>query len=202
VELPDPQPADDARRRRLILTGLIGVAALVVVAILFDLGPFADDELSKAEFVARGDEICATAHNDFAQAQSKASGQTPSEALALTDELIGIAERELADIEELAEPEALADELERYLDARERGIEALREGRTAAEKADILEYESAQAKVARGQAKRLELAEAVGFSKCSTLDPSAEAVEADAEPPSPSDPSAPPTVNNPPTGAP
>ena len=202
MELPDPQPADEARRRRVIVATLIGAAALVVVAIVLDLGPFADDELSGAEFLARGDEICASAHDDFAEAQSKVSGQTPSEALALTEELIGIAEQELADIEQLAEPQQLTDDLERYLAARERAIETLREGRSAAEKADILEYESAQAKVARGQAKRLELAKAVGFSECSTLDPSPGAVEADAEPPSPSDPSAPPTVNNPPTGAP
>jgi hypothetical protein len=186
VEQPEPQaPSDRCRRTPLI-----------------DLGPFADDELSEAEFLARGDEICTTAHEGFADAQSKASGQTPSEAVALTDDLIEIAEQELADIEALDPPEELADDVDRYLAARERGLETLREGRAAAEKADIFEYESAQAKMARGQAKRLELARAVGFSECSTLDPSEQAVKADSEPPSPSDPSAPPTVNNPPTGAP
>jgi hypothetical protein len=203
VEASDPQaPADRAHRVRLIAAALGALALLVVLAIILDLGPFADDALSEEEFLSRGDEICATAHEGFADAQSKASGQTPREAVALTDELIEIAEQELADIEALAPPEQLADDLDRYLAARERGLETLREGRAAAEKADIFAYESAQAKLARGQAKRLELAKAVGFSECSTLDPSEQAVEADAEPPSPSDPSAPPTVNNPPTGSP
>jgi hypothetical protein len=202
VELPDPQPLPPRHRNARIAAALAVVAALFVAALVFDLGPFADDELSEAEFLARGDEICATAHDRFAKAQSKASGQTPRQAVALTDELIGIAEQELADIEELAPPQELGDDVERYLAARERGIATLREGRTAAERADIFEYESAQARMARGQAKRLELARAVGFSRCSTLDPSREAVEADAEPPSAGDPSAPPTVNNPPTGAP
>ena len=202
MDLPDPQPVDPGRRRGLIAAALAGVVALVVVAILLDLGPFADDEVSEAEFLARGDEICAAAHEAFTKAQSKASGQTPSEAVALTDELIAIAEEELADIEELAPPEELAGDLDRYLAARERGIDTLREGRAAAERADIFEYENAQAKMARGQVKRLELAEAVGFSECSTLDPNRDSVDADAEAPSSSDTSAPPTVNNPPTGAP
>ena len=92
MDLPDPQPADPRRRARLIAAALAGVVALVIVAIVLDLGPFADDELSEAEFLARGDEICASAHDGFAEAQSKAVGQTPSEAVALTDELIGIAE--------------------------------------------------------------------------------------------------------------
>jgi hypothetical protein len=202
VELPDPQPVDPRRRARLAVAAIAGVALLVILAIVFDLGPFADEQLSEAEFLARGDEICSQAHEQFREAQSKATGQTPSEAVALTDELIGIAETELEDIRDLGPPDELEGPLDRYLAAREAGIETLSEGRAAAEEANIFEYESAQAKLARGQVKRLQLARAVGFSKCSTLDPSEEAVAADAEPPSATDPSAPPTVNNPPTGSP
>jgi hypothetical protein len=202
VALPDPQPADPRRRARWGAIALLGVLVLVVAAILLDLGPFADDELSEEEFRARGDEICARAHERFDDAQAKAPGQTPAEAVTLTDELIGIAEAELDDLRSLAVPGSLKAGLDRYLAARERGIDTLHDGRAAAEDADLFEYEKAQADLAASQAKRLQLAREVGFTECSTLDPSKQAVEEDAEPPSASDPSAPPTVNNPPTGTP
>jgi hypothetical protein len=194
----ESQPAN---RTAWVAIGILGVAILLAVAIIFDLGPFADGELSEAEFLASGDEICAEAHADFEDLQDSPP-RTASEAAELTDELLAISREELDGIRELDGPASLDPALDRYLNAREAGIDELRAGEDAAKGGDALAYAEAQAELASGQLERRELAAKVGFDECSQVLFGREQLEADSQPPLNTDPSAPPTVNNPPTGTP
>lgn len=196
----EPQPESTSRLGWIAL-GALGVAVLVALSILLDLGPFADEELSEAEFLARGDEICAQAHADFEGLQGSPP-RTANEAAALTEELIGISRDELDAISGLDAPASLDLPLDRYMVAREDGISELREGLRAAGDGDAFAYADAQAKVAAKQLDRLQLAQRVGFQECSSVLFGRDQLEADAQPPLNTDPSAPPTVNNPPTGTP
>ncbi len=81
--------------------------------------------------------------------------------------MIAAYEEELADLETLSVPPDLADELDRYIAARERALEPLRDGLEAARAGDAQAYAEAQAEAAAGQVERTRLARAVGFSECS-----------------------------------
>lgn len=180
---------------------VLAVGVFVALALLLDLGPFADEPLSEAEFLARGDEICHRAHADFEELQGHAPA-TAREAAEITDELVAIAREELERIRDLEAPVALETALKRYLDARVAGIERLEEGAKAAADEDAFAYAKAQAEVADTQLSRLKLAREVGFDQCSRVLFGREQLEGDQVAPIDTDPSAPPTIENPPTGAP
>ena len=151
-----------------IALALLGIGALLGLGALLDLGPFADDSLPSSDFVARGDEICAQAHEDFSDAQ-KTPPRTATEAKELTETLLAVARDELDAIEEMEPPAQLAPAVERYLEARRDGISQLQAGADAARRGDALAYEAAQAKLAAGQIKRRGLARTIGFSECSRV---------------------------------
>jgi hypothetical protein len=193
----DPLAPTHPRPNRLpwVLAAL-GVL-VVTVALFLLLDPFGDEELSRAEFLAQGDEICTEAHEAFTELQ----GETPAtarEAVDLTEQLIGIAEDERDEIDELNGPSELDDEVDAYLSARAEGIDLLHRGLDAAEDDDGAAYAASQAKVAAQQLERQELAEAVGFDECSRPLVNRQELARQAETPLGSDPSAPPTVANPP----
>ena len=166
-----------------LAAGIVGViVTLTFVAIVFDLGPFSDDELSAAEFLAQGDEICAQAHEEFLEVQGSAP-RTAADAEAQVEALIEVAEEERDGIEELNEPESLARDVADYLKERDAGIEVLREGLAAARDDDPDAYEQAQAKLASQQPERQKTAEELGFSKCSEPLVSDEELERQAAPP-------------------
>ena len=177
---------------------LIGV--IIALAALLDLGPFADDELSEAEFLARGDEICTEAHDRFRDIQ-QATPRTADDAATVTKELIDVAEEELHGIRDLEAPSTLSAPLHRYLEAREQGIDQMKDGLNSAEDNDAFGYGSAQARVAETQLDRFDLARDVGFNECSRPLLEKDELERQAKPPAETDQDAPPTVNNPPTGA-
>lgn len=186
--------------RTALTAGIVGlVAVLIAVAALLDLGPFADGELSAAEFLAQGDEICTDAHDEFLELQN-GTPRTAEDAEELTQALIDIAEEERDEIESLEGPASLDEPLASYLSERERGIEVLRQGLEAARDDDPAAYERSQAKLAGEQGKREKVAKDLGFNECSQPLVERDELERQAQPPEPSDPSAPPTVNNPPTG--
>lgn len=143
---------------------LAALAAIAIVAAIFVFG--GDDELSEAEFLAQGDEICRSAHDEFGELQGD-QPQTASQAAELTARLIDISRQELEDIEDLNAPDELDEPLSAYLASREEGIEQLQKGFEAAEDKDAFAYATAQAKVASEQLDRLRLARAVGFKVCS-----------------------------------
>jgi hypothetical protein len=168
------QPEDGQRGLRAPAVAALGALALLAVivalAALFDLGPFGDDgagTLTKAEFIAKGDEICKRAHEQFAELQPGPPA-TPQRAVEQQEQLIQISESEVAQIRNLDRPPTVdAAALRRYLRARERGIALLRKGLEAAKNEDAFAYEAAKQQVAADQLHRLKLAQAVGFSVCS-----------------------------------
>jgi len=150
-----------------LAAAIIGVVVvLAVVAIVFDLGPFSGDELSAAEFLSQGDEICAQAHDEFLDIQGSAP-RTAADAEAQVEALIEVASDERDGISELNPPGSLAEQVDAYLEEREKGIEILGDGLAAARDDNPEEYEAAQAKLASQQAKRQETAQEVGFNECS-----------------------------------
>lgn len=167
-----------------IAASVIGLILLLfVVALVFDLGPFADDELSAPEFLSRGDEICTRAHDEFLEIQTS-TPRTAAEAESISAALIEVAEEELDSIRDLGEPAALTEPLERYLGLRAEGIDVLREGQEAASGDDPVAYERSQAELARTQPKRAKAAREVGFNECSEPLIGPDELERQARPPS------------------
>jgi hypothetical protein len=151
-------------QRRWALGGA-GILALAVAAAAVLLW-FSNDELSRAELLAQGDEICASANDAFADLQREPP-RTARQAAELTERLVEIAEDELDELEDLGRPAELADALDRYLAARAEGIELLREGQAAAEAGDSRRYSSVRAELVAGQPARRRLAREIGFRECS-----------------------------------
>ena len=193
-------PASRRAGLTVAIAALLGV--LLALAALLDLGPCADDELTLEEFLSQGDEICATAHDEFLELQERPP-RTPGDAAELTGGLIEVATEERDAIADLREPETVSDRVDRYLEARDRGIEVLRDGLAAAEDADAGQYEELQAELASTQLDpRYQIARELGFKTCSQPLVSRDELERQAKRPAPADPGAPPTVSNPPTGTP
>jgi hypothetical protein len=150
-----------------LAAGIIGaIVLLVVLAIVLDLGPFADNELSAAEFLAQGDEVCTQAHDEFLEIQGSAP-RSSEDAEAQVEALIDVAEEERDGIVELGAPASLAADVDAYLKDREKGLQTLKEGLEAARADDATTYEKAQAELAAQQVKRQAVARKVGFSECS-----------------------------------
>ncbi len=168
-----------------LAAGIIGALVLLaVLAIIFDLGPFADDDLSVAEFLAQGDDVCAQAHDEFLEIQDS-TPRTAADAEEQVQALIEVAEEERDGLEGLNAPAELEDGLSDYLASRERGIRILQEGLGAARDDDAVAYETAQADLASEQAKRERIAQELGFNECSEPLVSEDELERQAQPPAP-----------------
>lgn len=155
---------------RVILGG-IAACALIVLAGCGGGGDSTTssttaDSLTKAKFLAAGDAICTDAQQQFADAQ-RSPPTTPASAAAFTQQLITITEDELGRLSDLSAPAAVQSNLDLYLKAVEQNIAVLKEGLKAAQNGDATGYAAAQAKSVKGQVKRLQLAQAVGFKECS-----------------------------------
>jgi hypothetical protein len=154
------------------VAALLGLLAMIVgLAALFDFGPFDNGDttsLSKAELVAKGDQVCERAQDQFAELQRKPPNSAEG-AVALTQNLVEISQNELNEIRALEAPPEAQEALGRYLEAREQGIAVLERGLEAAQDRDARAYADAQAESAAGQVRRLKLAQAVGFSQCSVV---------------------------------
>lgn len=154
-------PASPVPLRRAIL------AALLLVALAGGCGEKEEpEEPSGAAAIAEGDRICAEAQSEV-EALRAQQPRTPEEAARLTEGVLDAYEGELARLQEVPVQDELADELDRYIAARERALEPLRDGLEAARAGDAQAYAEAQARAAAGQVKRTRLARAVGFSECS-----------------------------------
>lgn len=142
-------------------------AVLLVAALAVACGEKDEPEPpSAASAVAQGDEICSEAQAEIDALRDQAP-RGPEDAARLTEGVIGVYEEELADLEAVAVPADLEDELDRYLTARERALDPLRAGLEAARAGDAQAYARAQAEAAEGQVERTRLARAVGFRECS-----------------------------------
>jgi hypothetical protein len=143
------------------------VALVLGAAALGGCGPFGgEEELSRAEFISQGDQICERGRERYLELQ-KDPPQSAAEAAELTRSLIEITQDEIDALRDLDAPPDSEDALEDYLDSREAGLEVLEKGLAAAEDEDSEAYAEAQAQIARQQVDRARLAEKVGFSECS-----------------------------------
>lgn len=124
------------------------------------------DTLTKAEFIAEGDQICKRAREEFVAAHPPAPS-TPERAAALQRALIRTSGQELSRIRALGAPAEVEPALDRYLRARDQGIALLKRGLKAAQDEDLSAYAAAQRQLASGQVNRLDLAREVGFDECS-----------------------------------
>ena len=122
--------------------------------------------MTKADFVAKGNEICQQARDQFTAAQQNPPNTAQGTA-DLQRNLIDISENELNELSALAAPPELKPPLDRYLEARRQGINVLKQGLKAAENSDAAAYSAAMAKLAASQVHRLKLAQAVGLDQCS-----------------------------------
>jgi hypothetical protein len=154
-----------AARQRLVAASVVVLAGVVLLS---GCGGDGGDSgtLSKAEFAAKGDEICRQGDKQYSELQ-KNPPKTSQEAATLTQKLIGITNSEVDQIRALNPPQEAQAALERYLKARESGLAILEQGLKAAENNDAQAYAAAQAKMAAGQVDRLKLAQVVGFTQCS-----------------------------------
>jgi hypothetical protein len=149
-------------RRVRHLAGAMAAAALAVGS-----GCGGDDEqLDAAELVSRGDEICREGQQSFAEIQEGELANA-RDAVGQTDELLGVARDELDELRDLNPPEELQQPYDLYLEARERAVDLLQQGRDAAADRDAAGYSKAQQGLADGARERRRLARAVGFQVCS-----------------------------------
>src|SRR5918996_1057382 len=130
-------PPEQSRPRRVVPLALFAVAIVAVavaVAAIAGVGPFDGDgeELTEEELIAQGDEICIEGRERFAELQEDPP-KSAAEAAELTRQLIEITEGEIDDLRALNPPADLEAALDDYLEAREAGVEILRDGLEAAE---------------------------------------------------------------------
>jgi hypothetical protein len=162
-------PGTETTSRRFLVYGVpilaIAILAMIVLLIL-DIGPFADDELTRTEFIAQTDQICTQAQEKYVEAQ-EVPPRTTEEAADLTQRLLDISIQERDAIRELTPPEELKEPLERYLQAREKAFQFLRDATAAARDGDDAGYAEADKSLEEGAAERRRLARAVGLEVCS-----------------------------------
>jgi hypothetical protein len=165
------------RRPAVAVLGVLALlVAIVALAAVFGLGPFDDDEgssnsgeqLSKAEFIAKGDAICRKAHEQSAELQ-KSAPKSADDTATLIQNLIEISENELAAIKALNAPPRVQAALGTYLQSREQVLGLLKKALQAAQDEDLRAYVKAQAASAASQVRRTTLARAVGFTQCSRV---------------------------------
>jgi hypothetical protein len=196
-------PPEGSPARRVLTVAAVAVLAVgvaIALVLLIDSGP-GEEGLTRHELLVRGDRICRQAHRQFAHLQRQRP-TTAVDAEQLTSTLIGIAENERDELSSLDGPDQLDAKVDRYLRARERGIELLHQGLEAAQQRDGAAYLDAQAKLARDQLERERIARRIGFTQCSRPITSEAELAEDARPPASSALNAPPRVNNPPIGTP
>lgn len=149
-------------RRNLIAVLL---AALASVAATAGCGG-GKQQVSAAELVQRGDQVCRTEHTKFSQVQAKPPANA-SVAADQTKQLVDAAKSAGSDLRDLEPPENIRPAYDRYLDVRDRATEEIKKGQDAAGNQDSRAYGAAQSAVANSAPERQKLARALGFKVCS-----------------------------------
>ena len=124
-------------------------------------------QVTAAELDRKADQICGEEQAEFRRIQAHPPASA-SEAADQTKELIQAAESANSAIGDLEPPDALRAPLDAYLNARDRAIEEMKRGESAAENQDSRAYGTAQAAVAKSAPQRKRLAESLGLKVCSS----------------------------------
>jgi hypothetical protein len=152
------------RAKRFLLV-LPAVAILALEAA--GCGGGGKQQVSAAELVQKGDQICRDEQTKYKQIQAHPLANA-SEAADQTKELIQVSESANSGLGDLEPPEAQRAPLESYLSARDRAIDQMKAGQDAAENQDSKAYAAAQAAVVHSAPQRKKLAVSLGFRVCSS----------------------------------
>jgi len=192
-QLPPELEASPARRRPLLVGGLLAlVAAAVIVALVASGGgdgsgvdgavgdtaagettakPKPEPEpktLTKAELISQGDAICAESRNKFLRYRDPVAEEVPD--VAYSRVLVGISSNAVEQFEALDPPPGLAPEYQAYVASQREVMGWDRDALAAAEAEDAAAYAEARETRNATESERQQLAEAVGFHVCSGSD--------------------------------
>jgi hypothetical protein len=148
--------------RKTIACALVGLIAVAAAA-----GCGGKQQVSAAELVQEGDDICRDEQSKFNEVQAQAPANA-SEAVDQTKDLVSAAEDANDRLENLEPPAALQSRYSAYLDARDRATDQIKQGQDAAEKQDSTAYGAAQSSLVQTAPQRRRLAGALGFKVCSS----------------------------------
>jgi hypothetical protein len=124
------------------------------------------EEVTAAEFVQQGDQICREQESRFTEIQAAplvSASDGAEEAAALHD----AAEESVDKLRDLEPPEPQRSMYDRYLDAKDETLQYFEDGKDAADDQDGRAYSAAQAAVAKGAPERAKLGRVLGFRVCS-----------------------------------
>jgi hypothetical protein len=141
-------------------------AAVAAIAIAGCGGGGGGAPLTAQQLVAQGDALCKQSQQRFAEIQAQPPANA-SDAVDQTEQLIDSATQELDGLKGLTPPAELSGAYSSYLDAKQKALDQLQEGRDAADKQDSKRYGELQSEVAKAGPERQKLAKAVGFTVCS-----------------------------------
>jgi hypothetical protein len=143
------------------------VPTLAILLLAVGCGGSSKEQVSAAELVQKGDQICRSERGSFGRIQAQ---PPPNASIAAdqTNELIQTTEDANSKLRDLEPPERLQAGYDRYLEARDRVIDEMKRGKDAADNQDSAAYGAAQAAVAQDAPQRQKLARALGFKVCSS----------------------------------
>jgi hypothetical protein len=125
------------------------------------------EQVSAAELVQKGDQICGEERSTFDRIQAQPPPNA-SVAADQTDELIKSTEDANSKLRDLEPPDELRARYDQYLDARDGAVDEMQHGKDAADDQNSDAYGAAQAAVARSAPQRKKLAASLGFKVCSS----------------------------------
>lgn len=123
--------------------------------------------LSKAQLIAKGDEICADSQDTFASYRDTFPNGESEASVPYSRLLVTISNRAIARFDDLTPPPALEQRYRAYVKAQEEVGEWDMDALRAAEDEDLTAYLEARETRDESQPERERLADAVGFQVCS-----------------------------------
>lgn len=147
--------------RARALTISIGVCSTLLVSCSDD----GSGQLTKAEYIEKGDELCLELVEDFEQLADDAP-ETPEESVEFFETIVELAERTLEDFESLAPPDDGTTVHRELVSALRESIVKVREARTAVERRDAAAAAAAFREGAQIGMRSDAPAKAYGFQVC------------------------------------
>lgn len=143
------------------------IVAAAMIAALFS-GACGGDRLTKEEFIAAADQICAEAEEKIKELERPTN---PANIDAFVDEAIELTEGTLEELRDLKPPELDEDRLNQMFDAIEDAIDQLPSLAEAAQSEDTSAIQEASQEVQEATQTSQEIASEYGFEKCGAVSP-------------------------------
>lgn len=123
----------------------------------------ADTRLTKAEYIEQADTICAEFDGEL---DALPEPKTLDDLATMAEQAKPIAEAGVAELRALSPPEALAEQVDAWLDLNDANVAAIDELREAAESGDETAVQQVAADAADNEAKADALAGEIGLTDC------------------------------------